>query len=173
MALTTSSPLLAGRAGRRLDPERVARWPLPPVSRSTVIFAHDLCAALASLALAFLLRESGDGIWADARCLAYAGPLFLALAGASFLTFGLHRSIWSYTSISDLSAIVKASTWAILGFVVIGLAVDRMTEVPRGVWVNQWLILIVLLCGTRLGYRFAQVHGATRAGGCLAPADHT
>ena len=119
----------------------------------------------------FPLRESGHGIWADARNLAYAGPLFLALAGASFLTFGLHRSIWSYTSISDLSAIVKASTWAIVVFVVIGLAVDRMTQVPRGVWVNQWLILIVLLCGARLAYQFAKVHGQARAGGCLAPAD--
>ena len=135
-----------------------------------MIFAHDLCAALASLALAFLLREGGHGIWADARCLAYAAPLFLALAGASFLTFGLHRSIWSYTSISDLSAIVKASTWAILVFVVIGLAVDRMTEVPRAVWVNQWLILIVLLCGTRLAYRFAKSTARrARAGALRAP----
>ena len=106
----------------------------------------------------------------DVRCLAYAVPLFLALAGASFLTFGLHRSIWSYTSISDLSAIAKASTWAILVFVVLGLAVDRMTEVPRAVWVNQWLILIVLLCGTRLVYRFAKSTARrARAGALRAP----
>jgi lipopolysaccharide/colanic/teichoic acid biosynthesis glycosyltransferase len=156
MALTTTSPLLARPAKGRVDRQDAARWPLPSISRSVVIFAHDLSAALASLVLAFLLRDSGHGIFADARCLAYAVPLFLALAGASFLIFGLHRSIWSYTSISDLSAIVKASTWAILAFVVIGLAVDRMTEVPRAVWVNQWLILIVLLCGTRLAYRFAR-----------------
>ena len=95
-------------------------------------------------------------------------PLFLALAGASFLTFGLHRSIWSYTSISDLSAIAKASTWAILVFVVIGLAVDRMTEVPRAVWVNQWLILIVLLCGTA-AYRFAKSTARRARAGALRP----
>ena len=46
-----------------------------------MIFAHDLSAALASLALAFLLREGGHSIWADARCLAYAVPLFLARPG--------------------------------------------------------------------------------------------
>jgi hypothetical protein len=111
MALTTTSPLLARPATRRVDPKGVARWPLPPISRSAVIFAHDLSAALASLVLAFLLREGGHGIWADAQSLVYAAPLFLALAGTSFLTFGLHRSIWSYTSIGDLSAIVKASSW--------------------------------------------------------------
>ena len=91
------------------------------------------------------------------------------LAGASFLTFGLHRSIWSYTSISDLSAIAKASTWAILVFVVLGTAVDRMTEVPRAVWVNQWLILIVLLCGTRLAIPVRQVHGPARGRVPCAP----
>jgi FlaA1/EpsC-like NDP-sugar epimerase len=170
MAMMTTSPLLAEPAKRRLDPKGVVRWQLPPVSRSTVIFAHDLSAALASLVFAFLLHESGHPIWADARCLVYAVPLFLALAGGSFLTFGLHRSIWSYTSISDLSAIVKASTWAVLVFVIIGLAVDRMTEVPRAVWVNQWLILIVLLCGTRLGYRFAKSTARrARAGALRAP----
>ena len=67
------------------------------------------------------------------------------------------------------SAIVKASTWAILLFVVIGLAVDRMTEVPRGVWVNQWLILIVLLCGTRLAYRFAKSTARRARAGALRP----
>ena len=127
-------------------------------------------AALASLVLAFLLREGGHSIWADARCLVYAAPLFLALAGASFLTFGLHRSIWSYTSIGDLGAIVKASTWAVVMFVVIGLAVDPMMQVPRAVWVNQWLILIVLLCGTRLAYRFAKATARrARAGALRAP----
>ena len=55
MALTRTSPLLAGAAERRLDAKRVARRPLPAISRSVVIFAHDMAAALASLGLALLL----------------------------------------------------------------------------------------------------------------------
>jgi colanic acid biosynthesis glycosyl transferase WcaI len=156
MALTNTSPLLAGAAERRLDPKGAARWPVP-ISRSVVIFAHDLAAALASLVLAFLLRESGQLIWADVRVLVHAVPLFLALAGASFLAFGLHRRIWGCTSISDLGAVVKASTWAVLLFVAICLAAGRMTEVPPGIWIIQWLILVVLLCGARLAYRFAKI----------------
>ena len=80
--------------------------------------------------LAFLLREGGRLIPADARFLVHAVPLFLALAGASFLACGLHRGIWSHTSISDLGAIVKASTWAVLLFVAVGLAAHRMPAVP-------------------------------------------
>ena len=122
MALTRTSPLLAGSdRAHRIDLRRAgAPARCRKVSRSLVIFAHDLAAALASLVLAFLLLENGRLVLADARFLVHAVPLFLALAGASFLAFGLHRGIWSYTSIGDLGAIVKASTWAILLFVVIG-----------------------------------------------------
>jgi lipopolysaccharide/colanic/teichoic acid biosynthesis glycosyltransferase/glycosyltransferase involved in cell wall biosynthesis len=102
-----------------------------------------------------------------------AVPLFLALAGASFLAFGLHRRIWSYTSISDLGAVVRASIWAVLPFVAIATAADRMTAVPGAVWVIQWLILVVLLCGTRLAYRFAKSRvRRARAGAARAPTTH-
>ena len=96
-------------------------------------------------------------------------PLFLALARASFLAFGLHRGIWSYTSISDLGAIVKASTWAILLFVAIELAAEGTGAVPRAAWVIQWLILVVL-CGTRLAYRFAKTAARRARAGALRPA---
>jgi FlaA1/EpsC-like NDP-sugar epimerase len=173
MALTRTSPLLAGSGERRIDRKSIARWPMPTVSRSVVIFAHDVAAALASLVLAFLLRESGHLTWTDVRILIHGAPLFLALAAISFLAFGLHRRIWSYTSIGDLGAIVKASTWVVLLFVALGLAADQTTEVPRAVWVIQWLILVVLLCGTRLAYRFAKTRARrARGAGARAPATH-
>ncbi len=145
------------------------RRPLPKVSRSLVIFAHDLAVALVSLVLAFLLLENGRLVLADARFLVHAVPLFLALAGASFLVFGLHRGIWSYTSIGDLGAIVKASTWVILLFVVVELVAERTSAVPRAAWVIQWLILVVLLCGTRLAYRFAKTAARRARAGALGP----
>ena len=145
------------------------RRPLPKVSRSLVIFAHDLAVALVSLVLAFLLLENGRLVLADVRFLVHAVPLFLALAGASFLVFGLHRGIWSYTSIGDLGAIVKASTWVILLFVVVELVAERTSAVPRAAWVIQWLILVVLLCGTRLIYRFAKTAARRARAGALGP----
>jgi lipopolysaccharide/colanic/teichoic acid biosynthesis glycosyltransferase/glycosyltransferase involved in cell wall biosynthesis len=164
MALTRTSPLLAGAGERRLGPKSEARRPRPAISRSVVIFAHDLAAALASLGLALLLREGGQLIWPDVRLLVAAAPLLLALAAASFLAFGLHRRIWSYTSIGDLGAIVKAATWTVVPFVALGAAGDRMNAMPPAVWVIQWLILVALLCGARLAYRFAR----TRARGARA-----
>ncbi len=169
MALTRTSPLLAGSGESRVDLRSAARRPLPKVSRSLVIFAHDLAAALASLVLAILLLENGRLVLADARFLVHAVPLFLALASASFLAFGLHRGIWSYTSISDLGAIVKASTWVILLFVAIELVAQGTTAVPRAAWVIQWLVLVVLLCGTRLAYRFAKTAARRARAGALRP----
>ncbi len=170
VALTNGSSWLAGPGDRPLDRKGGAGWPVPAVPRSLVICAHDLSAALASLGLALLLRQNGQAIWADLRLLADAAPLFLALAGASFLAFGLHRRIWSYTSVGELAAIVKASTWAVVLFLAVGWAAGRTTAVPPALWVIQWLILVVLLCGTRLAYRFAKTRvRRARAGAARAP----
>ncbi|HSA82804.1 MAG TPA: hypothetical protein VLE23_18450, partial [Geminicoccaceae bacterium] len=146
---------------------------MPALPRPVVIFAHDLSAVLASLLLALLLRDGGQLILADGRLLVHAVPLSLALAGASFLAFGLHRRIWSYTSISDLGAIVKASTWAVVLFVALGLAVDRLPDVPPAVCVIQWLILIALLCGARLACRCTITEAArARVDASRAPTTH-
>ena len=171
MALTRASLLLAGpREQRRLDLDRGVRRPMPALSRSVVIFAHDLAAALASLGLAFLLRQSGPLIWADLWVLARDAPLFLAPAGVSFLAFGLQRRIWSYTSVGELAAIVKASTWAVVLFLALGWAAGRMTAAPAAAWVLQWLTLVALLCGSRLAYRFAKSRARrARAGAERAP----
>jgi lipopolysaccharide/colanic/teichoic acid biosynthesis glycosyltransferase/glycosyltransferase involved in cell wall biosynthesis len=170
MALTGTSPLLRVSEERPVDLRCAARWPVPKVSRSLVIIAHDLGAALASLVLAFLLLENGRLALPDVRFLLHAVPLFLALAGASFLAFGLHRGIWSHTSISDLGTIVKASTWVILLFVALELAAERTAAVPRAAWVVQWLILVVLLCGSRLAYRFAKAAARRARAGALRSA---
>ena len=166
MALSEASPLLAGAGQRRPDRAPIARRPAP-IPRSLVIFAHDLSAALASLVLACLLRQSGQLSWADLRLVGDAAPLLLALAGASFLAFGLHRRIWGCTSTGDLGAVVKASTWAVLLFVAVGLAAGRITEVPPALWVMQWLVLVVLLCGARLIYRFAKVRARGASAGAV------
>ena len=43
------------------------------------------------------------------------------------------------------------------------------TAVPRAAWVIQWLILVVLLCGTRLAYRFAKTAARRARAGALRP----
>lgn len=160
MALTRTSPLLAGS-------RPVARRPRPPSARSALIFAHDLAAALASLALALLLF---GGHLADPRFLITAGALFAALAAGAFLAFGLHRPIWSCTSIRDLGALVKASTWAVLLFAAIGVTAGRTDAVAPAVPVVQWLLLVVFLAGTRLAYRFAKIAARrARTGPARAP----
>ena len=73
------------------------------------------------------------------------GALFPHLSAASNIAFGLHRRIWGCTAISDLGAIFKASTWAVLLFVGLGRATDQMAAAPRALSVLQWLILVVLL----------------------------
>ncbi|HLT02283.1 MAG TPA: sugar transferase, partial [Geminicoccaceae bacterium] len=155
MALSRTSPLLDHAGGCPFGRQGGARRPLPRVPKPLLILAHDLAAALVSLLLPLLLLDGGLAVLADARFLGRGVPLFLALAGACFLACGLHRGLWRYTSISELGAIAKASTWVVVLSVAVGL-VASARPVPPAAWLIQWLVLVVLLCGTRLAYRFAK-----------------
>ena len=45
----------------------------------------------------------------------------------------------------------------------------RTAAVPRAAWVVQWLILVVLLCGSRLAYRFAKGAARRARAGAVRP----
>ena len=144
------------------------RWPLPPISRSLVIFAHDLSAALASLVLAFLLREGGQAI----------GPTFDSSPTPCrcFLLWPGHHSSPSVcigaSGATPRSAISARSSRRRPGRFscssCVGLAVDRMTEVPRGGMGEPMADpdRAPVRHAARLPVR--QVHGPARARGCPA-----
>ena len=81
-------------------------------------------------------------------------PLFVDLAGATFVAFGLHRQVWSYISDRELGAIVKAmpsvAVAAVRGRLRSGRPAARPRRAAGGVAVIQWLVLVVLLCASRL-----------------------
>ena len=68
----------------------------------------------------------------------------------------MYRGVWRYASVSDLMAVVKSATVAVLVFMPLMFLVNRLTDFPRSVPVIQWLILIVLLGGPRFAYRLLQ-----------------
>jgi lipopolysaccharide/colanic/teichoic acid biosynthesis glycosyltransferase len=83
----------------------------------------------------------------------YGTPLFLLIAVSSFYLFGLHRGIWSYTSVPDLIVVVKASTCAVVVLYSIIFVADRLEGVPRAVPVIHWFVLVAMLSGPRLLFR--------------------
>ena len=78
---------------------------------------------------------------------------FAAVAALTFSTFGMHRRVWRYASMSDLIVVVKSATIAVLIFLPLMFLANRLDAVPRSVPVIQWLALIAMLGGPRFTYR--------------------
>ncbi len=72
---------------------------------------------------------------------------------------GLYRGIWRYASLSDLLAIGRAVTIALLIFLPITFIFNRLDSVPRGSLVITWFVLIFLLGAPRMLYRIFKDRG--------------
>ena len=118
-----------------------------------VVLIHDLVIASLSLPLALYLRLGNDLFEVSGNIVFYGSATFAALAGVTFHASGMYRGVWRYASTSDLTAVVKSATMAVLVFMPVMFLANRLTDVPRSVPVIQWLLLIVLLGGPRFAFR--------------------
>ncbi|MDJ0890905.1 MAG: nucleoside-diphosphate sugar epimerase/dehydratase [Gammaproteobacteria bacterium] len=121
----------------------------------TAAFTHDLLMIPVAWLGAYWLRFNLGEIPAP-----YLHPLLMALPflvmvqGGVFWYVGLYRGVWRFASVLDLMRIVKAT---IVGVALTALGmflVTRMHGVPRSVFPLYGLLLVVLLGGPRLVYRW-------------------
>src|SRR5450432_2130883 len=89
---------------------------IPPMfsnftSRMALILAHDVLAAVAAVMAAFYIRFEAAGFAERWNLLLLPLPLFVIYSASVFLSFGLHKNKWRFTSLPDLMKIVKVSTW--------------------------------------------------------------
>jgi len=128
-------------------------------SRAAIAFLHDLVMAGAAFVGALALRL-GEGAWIRLEAgLWLPALIFVGVAAAVFLFTGLYRGIWRYASLSDLVAIVKAATLALLLFLPVTFLVNRLEAVPRSAYVIAWFLLVTLLAFGRVAYRVYKDHG--------------
>ena len=147
-------------------------------------FLHDLMMIPVAWLGALWLRFNLDSIPP-----AFLDQAFRMLAvvvvvqGATFMYFGLYRGVWRFASIPDLVRILQA---VVVGASLCALAVflmTRMESIPRASFPLFAGLLIILLSGPRLAYRWfkdrmayrmasrnALIVGAGRAGEMLARA---
>lgn len=79
--------------------------------------------------------------------------LFTSIAAIVFYYFHLHRGLWRYVSLRDLTEITKAVTLTILIFLPVLFIVNRLDGFPRSILFINWMVLLVLLGGPRFAYR--------------------
>jgi len=128
--------------------------PLPRLERRSSAFVHDVTMAALSFALALYLRlGSFDYPSIDPIDMIYSGLLFTATCAVVFMASGLYRSIWAFASIRDLKEILKATTLAVVIYIIVGFVFTRLTGVPRTVPFIAWFILLAGLGGSRMAFR--------------------
>ena len=107
-------------------------------------------------------------------------PLVILVQGTTFWYFGLYRGVWRFASIPDLVRIIKAIVVGVSLSAIGIFFLTRMQDVPRSIFPLYALLLVLLLGGSRMLYRWikerqlyvsaerkALIVGAGRAGEML------
>jgi len=126
---------------------------LPQSRRAIFAFLHDVLMAALSFALALYLRVGDEMLTKEPRLNILYGVSFTLIAAVIFLLTGLYRGIWRYASLPDLFNIARAATLTELVFLPVMFLFTRLDTLPRSFLLIDWLVLIALLGGPRLGYR--------------------
>jgi len=127
--------------------------------RQVLIVLHDVVATAAAITLTFVMRFEGGVLRMKLGGLELFLPVFLVYAAVVYFIFGLHRNKWRFTSVPDLSNIVRASTVLALSL----LALDYVLLSPNiyGTFffgkitiLLYWLLQMFFLGGSRVTYRY-------------------
>jgi UDP-GlcNAc:undecaprenyl-phosphate GlcNAc-1-phosphate transferase len=81
-------------------------------------------------------------------------PVLVVVRLAAFLFFGVYRGIWRYTSIDDLMGFAKAVAAGSLISMAIVLFKFRFQGFSRAIFVIDALVMLMLLAGSRVAFRF-------------------
>ncbi len=127
-------------------------------SRSQLVIAHDIGAALIAWLGAYLLRFNlalpGEFLHSALTTLVWVVPLQALL----FWYFGLYRGIWRFASLPDLTRILKAVGVSAVAVPVILVLFRVEVVVPRSVLVLDPILLLLLMGGSRMAYRAWKEH---------------
>jgi len=127
---------------------------LPLNPRSAAALAHDLVAAVAAWYLAYWLRFNTDIPHYIIPSMVDAMLWVVPLQTAVFFGSGMYRGIWRYASVADLQRIAMAVGLSTLMIALVLLMLPHQEPpVPRSVILLDPMLLVLILGGSRLGYR--------------------
>ncbi len=120
-------------------------------------FAHDLLMIPSAWFLAYWLRLEQiplSAINIHITSLAIIVPVQISC----FLVFGLYRGIWRFASLPDILRILKAVIFGTAISMALLFIATRAEGIPRSVPIIYAILLIVLLGGSRVLYRWMKDH---------------
>ncbi|MBI5409337.1 MAG: polysaccharide biosynthesis protein [Nitrospirae bacterium] len=122
--------------------------------RQKLVSLTDVFIIAFSYAAAFFIRFDGvlpQQYW---DMLKKTLPLVLGIRMAAMIYFRIHKGMWKYASIEDLTQILKAV--AVSSIIIIAAVMLTLTGYPRSVFVIDWLLLVITLSGIRFIIRITR-----------------
>jgi UDP-GlcNAc:undecaprenyl-phosphate GlcNAc-1-phosphate transferase len=123
-----------------------------PFKRQLATVAIDLVLIVVAYYSAYLLRFEGTFDDHRAIFLRTVGPVII-LQVASLALCGCYRGLWRYTSLTDLLRLVRGATLGVAASVLYLVFTTRFENLSRAVFILDWLLLVVFLCGSRASFR--------------------
>ena len=121
--------------------------------RRFALFAFDIILGCLSLYLAYWLRY--EGALPPEVLLNYFGliPLVIVSRSIAYFYFGFYTRFWEYSSLEDLVQILKAVAIGTFLILFTSFLYNRSFLIPRSVIIIDMILLIMMLGGSRLGWR--------------------
>ena len=120
-----------------------------------VAFIHDTLVVPAAWMLAGWFRFNLDTIPDKyLESLIAALVIIIPVQAATFVLFGLYRGIWRFASLPDIARIIKAVLFGVSLSLILIFVLSRAEGIPRSVPVIYGMLLIMMLGGSRLMYRW-------------------
>ncbi|MCF8057807.1 MAG: polysaccharide biosynthesis protein [Bacteriovoracaceae bacterium] len=125
---------------------------LSPSTKKAIAFLYDSFVSVAAFQGAVLLRMGDNQEFSQQENIIYLS-LTCLFQSATFYLIGFYKGIWRYSSTYDLLRIIKGASVGVIGSLLILFMYNRLVNLPRTIFIIDWLLLIVFLGGGRLGYR--------------------
>ncbi|HSE95323.1 MAG TPA: hypothetical protein VLD61_05495, partial [Methylomirabilota bacterium] len=123
-----------------------------PFKRHVATVGLDLVLILIAYYTAYLLRfEDTFEVNRGGFVRSVAPVIVIQLAALAL--FGAYRGLWRYTGVRDLLRLLQAVTVGTAASVLYFVFVTRFEALSRAVFVLDWLLLVLLICGSRVSFR--------------------
>jgi UDP-GlcNAc:undecaprenyl-phosphate GlcNAc-1-phosphate transferase len=145
--------------------------------RTMFLIATDLVAIVAAYLGAYFLRMNFQFTEAEGRAVLRALPNVVVVRSACFFKYGLYRSMWRYTGVTDVVRVIKAVTAGSAVILAAVVLLYRFMAFPRTLFVIEYFLLILFILGARFSTRlFHEIgrepeSGASRRYGVLGAGD--
>nr|WP_238442387.1 nucleoside-diphosphate sugar epimerase/dehydratase [Desulfofalx alkaliphila] len=129
--------------------------------RKVILMATDVILINIAIYGALLIRFDGaiPGQYIDAYI--NLAPFFTLIVIAVFYLAGLYNRLWQYASIGELVTVITAVTVGMaINVTVAYFLMDSGSHLlPRSVFIISWVLNIVIIGGSRLGWRVVRDYG--------------